>query len=174
MMKRTFFAGLLLAAATTGTQADSTSTAMYFHSHVRDAPECTATVADGTITYPAAINSPAATCADAFAWASFLETIQAKFWDQWANDETVWVVDPERPDIKDPAWKSYRLKGTQTQFTNFDGYPTILGSSINEGGFVNSASCISCHVQASVNADGGIGAPGVGASGRLNNFGIGS
>ncbi|MBT4771131.1 MAG: hypothetical protein HOL07_05350 [Rhodospirillaceae bacterium] len=488
-MKRTLFAGLLLAAATTGAQADSTSTAMYFHSQVRDAPECTATATDGTITYPEAINSPAASCADTFAWASFLETIQAEFWNQWANDETVWVadpkplcssdgatdccfvnidatpqvgyrdasgkvrepddigapgkhcpyipadwggstettfaggkpgnshnatflrtldparvarqgqvevvyrsdnfvrytteqelyskpglaklyarvageaknsrphrptgqsvtypssammfkvawidqetmvalgyvsdhdndaktppqnpdrpyitqkirassddgktyheriyylasvaasskalpgwhwfafehaenlgrcdftgcndsfgalhevtvgaplqpeagktltttfesnfiapnimddalndnqdlfdlgkrypagemtkaltdmfdgmgigtgdgaVDPENPDLNDPAWKSYRLKGTQTQFTNFDGYPTILGSSINEGGFVNSASCISCHVQASVNADGGNGAPGVGASGRLNNFGIGS
>jgi hypothetical protein len=31
-MKHSFFAGLLLAAATTGVQADSTSTAMYFHS----------------------------------------------------------------------------------------------------------------------------------------------
>ncbi|MBT4905386.1 MAG: hypothetical protein HON62_00760 [Rhodospirillaceae bacterium] len=492
-MKRTLFAGLVLTAATigatTGAQADSTSTAMYFHSQVRDAPECTATATDGKTSFPAAINSPAATCADTFAWASFLETIQSEFWNQWANDETVWVadpkpicssdgatdccfvdigatpqvgyrdasgnvrkpddvgapgkycpyipgdwggsaetsfaggkpgnshnatflrtldparvarqgqveivyrndafvryttaqelysrpglaklfarvageaknsrphrptgqpvaypssalmfkvawidqetmlalgyvtdhdkdaktppqnpdlpyitqkirassdngktyheriyylasvaasskalpgwhwfpfehaanlgrcdfigcndsfgalhevtvaaplqpeagktltttfesnfiapnimddalndnqdlfdlgkrypagemtkaltdmfagmgigtgdgtVDPEHPDLNDPAWKSYRLKGSQTRFTNFDGYPTLLGSSINEGGFVNSASCISCHVQASVNADGGNGAPGVGASGRLNNFGIGT
>jgi hypothetical protein len=82
------------------------------------------------------------------------------------------AIDPENPKSTDPAWKSYRLKGSQTQFNNFDGYPTILGSSINEGGFVNTASCISCHVQASVKADGGNGAPGVGSTGRLNIFGL--
>ncbi|MCH9833552.1 MAG: hypothetical protein K0U49_09325, partial [Alphaproteobacteria bacterium] len=74
--------------------------------------------------------------------------------------------------ITDIAWKSYRLKGTQTQFVNNDGTSTLLGSSINEGGFVNSASCISCHAQASVNANGEIGVPGVGSTGRLNIFGI--
>ena len=83
------------------------------------------------------------------------------------------MIDPENPKITDPAWRSYRLKGSQTQFTNFDGTATILGSSINEGGFVNSASCISCDVQASVKADGGNGAPGVGSTGRLNIFGLG-
>lgn len=81
-------------------------------------------------------------------------------------------VDPEHPKITDIAWKSYRLKGTQTQFVNNDGTSTLLGSSINEGGFVNSASCISCHAQASVNANGEIGVPGVGSTGRLNIFGI--
>lgn len=84
------------------------------------------------------------------------------------------AVDPEHPKATDPAWKSYRLKGTQTRYVNRDGMATILGSSINEGGFVNTASCISCHVQASVKADGGNGVPGVGATGRLNNFGIGT
>jgi hypothetical protein len=84
------------------------------------------------------------------------------------------AIDPENRKITNPAWKSYRLKGSQTQFTNFDGTATILGSSINEGGFVNSASCISCHVQASVKADGSNGAPGVGSTGRLNIFGLGT
>lgn len=84
------------------------------------------------------------------------------------------AVDPERPQVSDPAWKSYRLKGTQTQFYNRDGYPTIVGASITEGGFVNTASCMSCHVQASVNAQGGNGVPGVGATGRLNLFGLGT
>lgn len=488
-MKRALFVGLLLAASTTMAHADSTASAMYFHSQVRDAPACTATATGGEISYPAAINSPAATCPDTFAWATFLETIKAGFWNQWANDETVWIsnpkplcstdgstdccvvdagvtpqvgyrdsngvlrepkdvggpgefcpyipgdwggsdettfaggkpgnshnttflrtldparvarqgqvevvyrndafvrytaeqelysrpglaklfarvsgeaehskpyrptgqgvvypseaimfkvawidedtmvalgyvtdhdkdaatppqdpdrpyitqkirassddgktyheriyylasiaasskalpdwhwfafehannlgrcdftgcndsfgvlhevtidaplqpekgkartttfksnfitphtkdddlnddldifdlakpyksgeitpaltalfaglgigggdatVDPERPKISDPAWKSYRLKGTQTHFVNRDGMPTILGSSINEGGFVNTASCISCHAQASVKADGGNGVPGVGATGRLNAFGLGT
>ena len=48
-------------------QADSTDTAMYFHSHVRDAPTCAMTAAaDGSIDFPDAIGAPAATCPDAF------------------------------------------------------------------------------------------------------------
>lgn len=83
-------------------------------------------------------------------------------------------VNPDMPNISDPAWKSYRLKGTQTQYYNRDGYPTIVGASITEGGFVNTASCLSCHVQASVNSNGAApGVPAVGASGRLNLFGLG-
>ncbi|CAN0549011.1 unnamed protein product, partial [Laminaria digitata] len=82
--------------------------------------------------------------------------------------------DVEHPSITDPAWKSYRLKGTQTRFYNRDGYPTLVGASITEGGFVNTASCMSCHVQASVNAKGENGVPGVGSTGRLNLFGLGT
>ncbi|HSG88740.1 MAG TPA: hypothetical protein VLA56_05985 [Pseudomonadales bacterium] len=84
------------------------------------------------------------------------------------------TVDPDMPSTADPAWRSYRLKGTQTQYYNRDGYPTIVGASITEGGFVNTASCMSCHVQASVNAEGGLGVPGVGATGRLGESGIGT
>ncbi|MFW5834845.1 MAG: hypothetical protein ACOCYE_12190 [Pseudomonadota bacterium] len=73
----------------------------------------------------------------------------------------------------DPAWRNYRLKGTQTEFVGNDGYPTIVGASITEGGFVNSASCLSCHVQASVDAAGKPGTS-VGGTGRLNLFGIGT
>lgn len=84
------------------------------------------------------------------------------------------VVNPDTPAISDPAWKSYRLKGTQSQYYTNDGYPTIVGASITEGGFVNTASCLSCHVQASVNSEGGPGVPGIGATGRLNLDGIGT
>jgi hypothetical protein len=82
------------------------------------------------------------------------------------------------PNISDLAWTSYRLKGTQTQFYNRDGSPTIVGASITEGGFVNTSSCMSCHVQASVANNPELipvpfGVPGVGASGRLNMFGMG-
>ena len=52
---------------------------------------------------------------------------------------------------------------TWTQFYNNDDYPTIDGASITEGGFVNTSSCMSCHVQASVNAQGQLVA-GVGGS----------
>jgi hypothetical protein len=63
-------------------------------------------------------------------------------------------VDPNTPSVTDAAWRSYRLKGTQTAFTTSYGVPTIVGQSITEGGFVNTASCITCHSQATVNAQG--------------------
>jgi len=73
----------------------------------------------------------------------------------------------------DSAWRNYRLKGTQTRYVANDGYPTIVGASITEGGFVQTASCLSCHVQAAVDAEGRAGTS-VGATGRLNSFGIGT
>ncbi|MGD9740610.1 MAG: hypothetical protein AB7O56_09255 [Bauldia sp.] len=63
-------------------------------------------------------------------------------------------ADPNTPSLDDPAWRSYRLKGTQTEFTTSYGIPIIVGQSISEGGFVNSASCMTCHAQATVNAAG--------------------
>jgi len=62
--------------------------------------------------------------------------------------------DNPMPDVASAAWQSYRLKGTQTNFYNNDGSPVILGASVTEGGFVNTASCMSCHVQAGANANG--------------------
>lgn len=58
------------------------------------------------------------------------------------------------PTTTSAAWQSYRLKGTQTSYYNNDGTPVILGASVTEGGFVNTASCMSCHVQAGANAQG--------------------
>ncbi len=58
------------------------------------------------------------------------------------------------PTVQSAAWQSYRLKGTQTSYYNNDGTPVILGASVTEGGFVNTASCMSCHVQAGANAQG--------------------
>jgi hypothetical protein len=59
-----------------------------------------------------------------------------------------------RPTPQDAGWRSYRLKGSQTDWVTSEGHPTQLGNSITEAGFVNSASCISCHAQAAVNEDG--------------------
>jgi hypothetical protein len=51
-------------------------------------------------------------------------------------------------------WLNYRLKGSQTDFADSTGIPTLLGNSRTEGGFVPTASCITCHARAAVNADG--------------------
>lgn len=58
------------------------------------------------------------------------------------------------PAPTDRAWLSYRLKGSQVNFTNVMGRPTRLGNSITEGGFMNTSSCISCHARAAVVATG--------------------
>lgn len=53
-----------------------------------------------------------------------------------------------------PEFQNYRLKGSQTLFANTIGQPTLLGNSVIEKGFVSSASCITCHGQASVDKTG--------------------
>jgi hypothetical protein len=79
--------------------------------------------------------------------------------------------DPSTPSSDDSAWKSYRLKGIQTQFTTAEGFPTIMGNVISEGGFVNTSSCMTCHTQASVDSEGKMGLTGAGFSVRLNRLG---
>ncbi|MFK7746932.1 MAG: hypothetical protein AB8B65_00945 [Kordia sp.] len=49
------------------------------------------------------------------------------------------------------VFKNYRLKGSQTQYTDNEGQPTILGNSILEANLVSSSSCISCHARATLN-----------------------
>ncbi len=59
-----------------------------------------------------------------------------------------------RPAITDQAWRSYRLKGTQTNFVTSTGRSSFLGNSVTEAGFVNSASCITCHARAGATKEG--------------------
>lgn len=60
------------------------------------------------------------------------------------------------PTRYDTAWSSYRLKGSQTDFVDSMGRPTILGNSVTEGGFEQSSSCITCHGRASTDGHGTI------------------
>lgn len=83
-------------------------------------------------------------------------------------------LDPKVISPTDPQWLNYRLKGTQTDFTTSHGVPQGTGATITEGGFVNSASCMTCHSQATFTEEGGPGVGGsVGATWRLNLFGFG-
>ena len=77
-------------------------------------------------------------------------------------------ADPKTISGAYPAWMNYRMKGTQTAFYHSTGIPTGMGASVTEGGFVNSASCMSCHAQASVNANGQTGFQGVRSTWRPN------
>ncbi|MES0880664.1 hypothetical protein [Roseibium sp. SCP14] len=58
------------------------------------------------------------------------------------------------PGPRDKAWRSYRLKGTQTDFVSATGRSTLLGNSVTEAGLVNSSSCISCHARAAIDQRG--------------------
>lgn len=81
--------------------------------------------------------------------------------------------DPRVITVDDPAWMNYRLKGTQSSFVTAGGVPTGMGATVTEGGFVNTASCLTCHAQASVDANGSAGMQGVGASWRPSVLGYG-
>ncbi len=52
------------------------------------------------------------------------------------------------PQPTDRAWLSYRLKGSQVNFTDSMGRHTLLANSVTEGGFITSSSCITCHARA--------------------------
>lgn len=88
---------LLIVGLLSGTSlANSTFTAMYFHSQVRDSPTCATKVdSKGVIGFPTSISNPAATCPDAAAWKQLIDAITHEFWDNWGNDETLWVSDPK-------------------------------------------------------------------------------
>jgi hypothetical protein len=64
-------------------------------------------------------------------------------------------------------WKNYRLKGSQIDFTDAMGRPNLLGNSVTEGGFVQTASCMTCHSRAAVNASGNSAFPFFGQSAGL-------
>jgi hypothetical protein len=64
-------------------------------------------------------------------------------------------------------WENYRLKGSQIDFTDTTGKPTLLGNSIIEDGFAQTSSCISCHANASVDVDGNNN-PSIGFAGDLD------
>lgn len=64
----------------------------------------------------------------------------------------------DMPSISDLGWRSYRLKGSQVEFTNSMGRKTLLGNSITEAGFMDGSSCITCHARAGahINQDGSV------------------
>lgn len=58
------------------------------------------------------------------------------------------------PRSGDRAWLSYRLKGSQVNFSDSMGRPVHLGNSVTEGGFVTTSSCMTCHARAGTAAKG--------------------
>ena len=63
-------------------------------------------------------------------------------------------------------WQNYRLGGSQVDFTDATGRPTLLGNSITEDGFVATSSCITCHARSAI----GPRSPGQTKANRLSVF----
>ncbi|WOH63672.1 hypothetical protein [Bradyrhizobium sp. BWA-3-5] len=57
--------------------------------------------------------------------------------------------------LQGTKWENYRLRGTQTDWVDHRGAPTILVNSKIEGAFDQRSSCISCHALAVKGASGG-------------------
>lgn len=69
-------------------------------------------------------------------------------------------------------WKHYRLKGSQTDYTDAVGRPALLGNSVTEAGFVGTASCITCHSRAAATPQGTSAFPLFGEKSNLPLMGI--
>lgn len=52
--------------------------------------------------------------------------------------------------LKNTVWEHYVLRGTQVDFTDAMGNPTILGNTQLEGGEQATSSCIGCHARATI------------------------
>jgi hypothetical protein len=50
--------------------------------------------------------------------------------------------------LEGTKWENYRLRGTQTDWVDNTGLPTVLGNSQIEGIFENRSSCMNCHAKA--------------------------
>ena len=57
---------------------------------------------------------------------------------------------PEGLGLEGTHWENYRLRGSQVAFTDDMGNPEILANSELETGFQTTASCMSCHVRATI------------------------
>jgi hypothetical protein len=53
-------------------------------------------------------------------------------------------------DLKNSVWQYYVLRGTQGEFTDSIGSPTILGNTVLESGMQTTASCMGCHGRATI------------------------
>lgn len=62
----------------------------------------------------------------------------------------------------DPVFRHYRLKGSQVDFVDDTGRPTLLGNSVTEFSFIQNSSCMTCHARATVNWKGQNGLGGFG------------
>lgn len=57
---------------------------------------------------------------------------------------------PPQRGIEGTPWQYYRLRGTQIEFVDSTGNPTLLANAQIEQGFQTTSSCIACHARATI------------------------
>lgn len=55
--------------------------------------------------------------------------------------------------LQGTKWENYRLRGTQIDFIDTTGIPTLLANSQTESPFQKQSSCMNCHSRATINRD---------------------
>lgn len=89
-------------------------------------------------------------------WCDFEHVDSERNAEQYSVDSTTRGEKPPhgREGVRDEArgtkWETMRLRGTQTDFVDSRGRPTILANSQIEHGFQQTSSCITCHARATV------------------------
>jgi hypothetical protein len=68
----------------------------------------------------------------------------------WAGPSDQLVELFKRVGLTEEKWSHYVLRGTQVDFTDKFGRPTILANSVIEEGFQDTSSCITCHAKAGI------------------------
>lgn len=69
---------------------------------------------------------------------------------RWAGPSDKLLQLFQQTNLTDEKWKHYVLRGTQIDFTDKFGRPTILANSVIEEGFQDTSSCITCHAKAGI------------------------
>jgi hypothetical protein len=67
-----------------------------------------------------------------------------------AVDSSAKNADGSHVGTENSKWAQYRLRGSQTSFTDSLGRSTIVANPLIEGGFQQTSSCITCHSRATV------------------------
>jgi hypothetical protein len=92
-------------------------------------------------------------------WATFEHITTSQDWinpnvDAYACPDSPLNCDTVPREIKGTKWENYRLRGTQISFVDSRGEPTRLANGQIEAGIQEKSSCITCHAEAAMDAEG--------------------
>jgi hypothetical protein len=89
-------------------------------------------------------------------WCDFEHVDYERHAEQYSQDTTTRGENPPagrdgiRNETRGTKWETMRLRGTQVEFVDLQGRPTILANTQLEHGFQQSSSCMTCHSRATV------------------------
>lgn len=92
-------------------------------------------------------------------WATWEHVDTKPLWetttvDAWACPENPQGCDTVPDEIKGTKWEFMRMRGTQVNFVDVRGHPTLLTNAQIEDGIQDRSSCITCHAEAAMTPKG--------------------